>query len=236
MIAVCSWLVQMNVQTMVNVLCDEWNRKRFYFTPTSLLLMGGKSFFSFASFSYLDVAANSPGYVGTPSPAGYQPSPSPGGYAGTPSPAGIGFSPMTPGAPFTPQTPGTGNHCVCNRCVIIGCFTDLPEMVRWIFLLSLGSSLISLCKLKRQFFCMKYIQKNALLHIQKAWGDLMAVLLELYILKFYSCSHGSQPVRLAHNRYSGQSQGDTRWPRSDLPDRCHKKHFGELYLQLHWSF
>ncbi|PVD33727.1 hypothetical protein C0Q70_04987 [Pomacea canaliculata] len=51
--------------------------------------------------------ANSPGYVGTPSPAGYQPSPSPGGYAGTPSPAGIGFSPMTPGAPFTPQTPGT---------------------------------------------------------------------------------------------------------------------------------
>nr|KAG5709174.1 hypothetical protein BaRGS_028630 [Batillaria attramentaria] len=51
--------------------------------------------------------AQSPGYVGTPSPAGYQPSPSPGGYAGTPSPVGMGFSPMTPGAPFTPQTPGT---------------------------------------------------------------------------------------------------------------------------------
>lgn len=35
----------MNVQTMVNVLCDEWNRKRFYFTPTSLLLMGENNFF-----------------------------------------------------------------------------------------------------------------------------------------------------------------------------------------------
>lgn len=35
----------MNVQTMVNVLCDEWNRKFFYFTPTSLLLMGENNFF-----------------------------------------------------------------------------------------------------------------------------------------------------------------------------------------------
>lgn len=29
----------------MNVLCDEWNRKRFYFTPTSLLLMGENNFF-----------------------------------------------------------------------------------------------------------------------------------------------------------------------------------------------
>lgn len=93
-------------------------QKKILFYSHLLTSDGGKSFLSFASFSYLDVAANSPGYVGTPSPAGYQPSPSPGGYAGTPSPAGIGFSPMTPGAPFTPQTPGTGNHCADKQVFV----------------------------------------------------------------------------------------------------------------------
>ncbi|CAL1541166.1 unnamed protein product [Lymnaea stagnalis] len=62
-----------------------------------------KFYLSFTTFCLLP--AQSPGFVGTPSPA-TQSSPSPASFAGSPSP--MGYNPMTPGAPFTPQTPGGG--------------------------------------------------------------------------------------------------------------------------------